>query len=69
MIVRTKWRRDAFRRMTRPIGCVKLPIVGLADVRNIDGKAYLFPGCSGSAVIVVEWFAYCRWLRRHKLIA
>lgn len=64
---RSRDRRERFRRSSVCVGCVLLPIVGLADVRVRDGKAILLPGSGG--VIVRDWFAFCRWVRRRRRAA
>ena len=49
-----------------PCRSVVLPFVGAADVWAIDGRAIVRPRC-GRAVLVVDWFVFCRFLRRRSV--
>ena len=49
-----------------PCRSVVLPFVGAADVWVVDGRAIVRPKC-GRAVLVVDWFVFCRFLRRRSV--
>ena len=46
---------------------VGLPWVGSCDVWAVDGRAVVRPVGSGR-VLVVDWFRFCRWVRRRGLV-
>lgn len=69
MVVREKWRLQAFRRSLRaavkhPSFCCVLPVVGLCEVWAHDGKAHVFPGSGG--MLRSDWFAFMRFVRRRR---
>lgn len=64
MKIRDRYAVKMFRGRSRCVGNCLLPVVGLAAVHVEDGRALLFPGSGGC--IVKDWFAFCRWQRRHK---
>lgn len=70
MIVRRcdKPRRKRLREMLKvrrkhPAMLFSFPLVGLCEVWDYDGWAWIFPGSGG--VIRVDWFRAMRYVRRH----
>jgi hypothetical protein len=68
--MRERWQIDGMRRSCR--AAVKHPSLivrwygCLAEVWALDGKAVVFPATGG--VLVVDWFAFMRYARRHDLL-
>jgi len=47
------------------LGWITLPFIGRVEAYALDGKACLLPPSGG--VVAVDWFRFCRFLRRRKL--
>lgn len=64
-VYRQQWQIDSFNRMGHGVGFVRLPLVGLAQIKAIDGQAVLILH-SGRGVITREWFSFCKFTRRRE---